>query len=97
MRFQGTSKYALDSADFMYFPSHYPHPKWKEDDVSNPFESSSQERAMPSDSRAYSALVGIYEISKVLTRPARIEAARQSHQSSGRLPGHASWADRPAG
>ena len=43
--------------------------------MSNPFESSSQERAMPSDSRAYSALVGIYEISKVLTRPARIEAA----------------------
>jgi Nif-specific regulatory protein len=43
--------------------------------VSSQEEVSSHERAMQSSSRANSALMGIYEISKVLTRPARIEVA----------------------
>jgi Nif-specific regulatory protein len=44
-------------------------------DVSNQEEISSHERAMQSSSRANSALMGIYEISKLLTRPARLEMA----------------------
>jgi Nif-specific regulatory protein len=43
--------------------------------VSNQYEASSLERAMQSGSRANSALIGMYEISKVLTRPARLEVA----------------------
>ena len=43
--------------------------------MSNPSESSRQGQAMPSDSRAHAALIGIYEISKVLTRPERLEIA----------------------
>jgi Nif-specific regulatory protein len=43
--------------------------------VSKQTEVSSLERAMQSGSRANSALVGMYEISKVLTRPARLEMA----------------------
>ena len=43
--------------------------------MSSQVEVSSHERAMQSSSRANSALMGIYEISKVLTRPARIEVA----------------------
>jgi Nif-specific regulatory protein len=43
--------------------------------VSKQYEASSLERAMQSGSRANSALVGMYEISKVLTRPARLEMA----------------------
>jgi Nif-specific regulatory protein len=43
--------------------------------VSKQYEASSLERAMQSGSRANSALVGMYEISKVLTRPARLEVA----------------------
>jgi Nif-specific regulatory protein len=47
----------------------------KEADVSNQNEVSTPARAMQSSSRANSALMGIYEISKVLTRPARLEVA----------------------
>jgi Nif-specific regulatory protein len=47
----------------------------KEGGVSNQFEASSPERPMQSSSRAHSALIGIYEISKALTRPARLEMA----------------------
>ena len=43
--------------------------------MSDPHEVSSLERAMQSGSRANSALIGMYEISKVLTRPARLEVA----------------------
>jgi len=43
--------------------------------VSSRDEVSSHERAMQSSSRANSALMGIYEISKLLTRPARLEMA----------------------
>ena len=43
--------------------------------MSNQDEGSSRERAMQSSSRANSALMGIYEISKLLTRPARLEMA----------------------
>jgi len=43
--------------------------------VSNQHEVSSLPRAMQSGSRANSALIGMYEISKVLTRPARLEMA----------------------
>jgi len=43
--------------------------------VSNQGEVPSDERAMQSGSRANSALMGIYEISKLLTRPARLEMA----------------------
>ena len=43
--------------------------------MSNQEEISSHERAMQSSSRANSALMGIYEISKLLTRPARLEMA----------------------
>jgi len=43
--------------------------------VSNQYEVASLERAMQSSGRASSALIGIYEISKVLTRPARLEIA----------------------
>jgi Nif-specific regulatory protein len=43
--------------------------------VSKQYEASSLERAIQSRSRANSALVGMYEISKVLTRPARLEMA----------------------
>jgi len=43
--------------------------------VSSQGETSSDERAMQSSSRANSALMGIYEISKLLTRPARLEMA----------------------
>jgi len=43
--------------------------------VSSQVETSSHERAMQSSSRANSALMGIYEISKLLTRPARLEMA----------------------
>ena len=39
------------------------------------YEISSLERAMQSSGRANSALIGMYEISKVLTRPARLEIA----------------------
>jgi Nif-specific regulatory protein len=47
----------------------------KEADVSNQNEASSPVRAMQSSSRANSALMGIFEISKVLTRPARLEVS----------------------
>ena len=43
--------------------------------MSSQDETSSHERAMQSSSRANSALMGIYEISKLLTRPARLEMA----------------------
>ncbi|HUV96907.1 MAG TPA: nif-specific transcriptional activator NifA [Acidobacteriaceae bacterium] len=43
--------------------------------MSNPRDISSLQQAMQSNSRANSALIGIYEISKVLTRPARLEMA----------------------
>lgn len=43
--------------------------------MSNQFESVEQERIMQLSSRAHTALMGIYEISKVLTRPARLEEA----------------------
>ena len=43
--------------------------------MSSQNEISSHERAMQSGSRANSALMGIYEISKLLTRPARLEMA----------------------
>ena len=43
--------------------------------MSSQVETSSHERAMQSSSRANSALMGIYEISKLLTRPARLEVA----------------------
>ncbi len=43
--------------------------------MSNQHEISTLQQAMQSSSRANSALVGIYEISKVLTRPARLEMA----------------------
>ncbi len=41
--------------------------------MSNQYEVSTMEPAMQSSTRAHSALIGIYEISKVLTRPARLE------------------------
>jgi len=44
-------------------------------DVSSQDEASGHERAMQSSSRANSALMGIYEISKLLARPARLEMA----------------------
>jgi Nif-specific regulatory protein len=44
-------------------------------DVSSQDEISGHERAMQSSSRANSALMGIYEISKLLSRPARLEVA----------------------
>jgi len=47
----------------------------KEADVSNQNEASMPVRAMQSSSRANSALMGIYEISKLLTRPARLEVS----------------------
>jgi transcriptional regulator with GAF, ATPase, and Fis domain len=43
--------------------------------VSKQHEISSLEPAMQSNSRAHSALIGIYEISKLLTRPSRLEMA----------------------
>ena len=43
--------------------------------MSNQHDISNQEPAMQSNSRALSALIGIYEISKLLTRPARLEMA----------------------
>ena len=43
--------------------------------MSNQDEIFNQEPAMQSNSRALSALIGIYEISKLLTRPARLEMA----------------------
>jgi len=43
--------------------------------VSNQNEASMPVRAMQSSSRANSALMGIYEISKLLTRPARLEVS----------------------
>jgi Nif-specific regulatory protein len=43
--------------------------------VSNQSEMINVEPAMQSNSRALSALIGIYEISKLLTRPARLEMA----------------------
>ena len=43
--------------------------------MSNQNEASAPARAMQSSSRANSALMGIFEISKVLTRPARLEVA----------------------
>ncbi|MGA2890601.1 MAG: nif-specific transcriptional activator NifA [Terracidiphilus sp.] len=43
--------------------------------MSSQDEVPSHERAMQSSSRANSALMGIYEISKLLTRPARLEMA----------------------
>jgi Nif-specific regulatory protein len=43
--------------------------------VSKQHEISTQEPAMQSNSRAHSALIGIYEISKLLTRPSRLEMA----------------------
>ncbi|MHB1022668.1 MAG: nif-specific transcriptional activator NifA [Acidobacteriaceae bacterium] len=44
--------------------------------MSNHYESSiRKEQIVQSNSRAHSALMGIYEISKVLTRPARLEIA----------------------
>jgi Nif-specific regulatory protein len=47
----------------------------KGDDVSKECEDSNQETTLQSNSRAHSALIGMYEISKVLTRPARLEIA----------------------
>jgi len=46
--------------------------------VSNQIETSIQERTMQSSSRAHSALMGIYEISKLLTRPSKLEIALSS-------------------
>lgn len=43
--------------------------------MSNQYEPPTLERAMQPNSRAHSALIGIYEISKVLTRPANLEVA----------------------
>ena len=43
--------------------------------MSKQHEISSLEPAMQSNSRAHSALIGIYEISKLLTRPSRLEIA----------------------
>jgi Nif-specific regulatory protein len=43
--------------------------------VSNQHEIASLEPVMQSNSRAHSALIGIYEISKLLTRPSRLEIA----------------------
>ena len=43
--------------------------------MSSQDEASGHERAMQSSSRANSALMGIYEISKLLARPARLEMA----------------------
>ena len=47
----------------------------REGGVSKQHEISTQEPAMQSNSRAHSALIGIYEISKLLTRPSRLEIA----------------------
>ncbi len=47
----------------------------KEGGVSSNHETPNSERTMQSNSRAHSALIGIYEISKLLTRPARLEVA----------------------
>ena len=47
----------------------------EEGGVSNQFTVPNPDRAIQSGSRASSALIGIYEISKVLTRPARLEMA----------------------
>lgn len=44
-------------------------------EVLNIYEPSLLEGAMQSSSRAHAALIGIYEISRVLTRPARLEVA----------------------
>lgn len=46
--------------------------------MSNQYETSIQERTMQSSSRAHSALIGIYEISKLLTRPSKLEMALSS-------------------
>jgi len=43
--------------------------------VSTQFELTPLEQTMQSNSRAHSALIGIYEISKLLTRPSRLEMA----------------------
>lgn len=43
--------------------------------MSNQHEIASLEPVMQSNSRAHSALIGIYEISKLLTRPSRLEIA----------------------
>jgi len=43
--------------------------------VPSQYEITNSERSMQSNSRAHSALIGIYEISKLLTRPARLEMA----------------------
>lgn len=43
--------------------------------MSNQLDVATLQQAMQSSSRANSALIGIYEISKVLTRPARLETA----------------------
>ncbi len=43
--------------------------------MSNQHETASSEPVMQSNSRAHSALIGIYEISKLLTRPSRLEIA----------------------
>ena len=43
--------------------------------MSNQHEITSLDGTMQSNSRAHSALIGIYEISKLLTRPARLEVA----------------------
>jgi Nif-specific regulatory protein len=43
--------------------------------VSSQYETTNSERSLQSNSRAHSALIGIYEISRLLTRPARLEVA----------------------
>ena len=43
--------------------------------MSSKYETTNSERSMQANSRAHSALIGIYEISKLLTRPARLEVA----------------------
>ena len=43
--------------------------------VSNQYETSSSGPPLQTSSRAHSALIGIYEISKLLTRPSRLEIA----------------------
>src|SRR5664280_994517 len=59
----------------MWFPDCFCFRTGKGDDVSKDTEVPNQEAGLQSISRANSALIGIYEISKALTRPARLELA----------------------
>jgi len=74
---KGSMDSCIPERDAVKFIANYGHipvlPSPKGEGVSKQLEVSNSEPTMPLNTRANSALLGIYEISKALARPARLE------------------------